>query len=235
MTDKIAKILRDQYLLQYSTYEDYLDSFITPRDLFHLRSKSISRSIIELGYHTPGTLERDDFYKRSQRVARYLYLLQNPLALCSENIEPEDSLLQALALRENANRIGELYTIIFMRFVGKSQSQISGYIDYCHRLKTEDWKPFFENSKKIMPRKSDLSYFDWKSGHSITNVSPNFIPMIDGENGAVFQCVHDGEIIYVDPNLTFESDVNRVIIHSDVYGRVVFYDHVIAFDESMNG
>lgn len=215
-----TKILSDRELLKFQDYEDYLESFITPRDLFHLRSKSISRQIIELGYHTEGTLDREIFEDRVKRVKRYLYLKANPYALCSESIEPKDILLQELGLREKANRYGKMYTIIFMRHSGKSQSQISAYIDYCHRLRTEDWLPYFEKSKKLLPRKNDLSYYNWRAGKSILNESQNFKPIIDGKNGLVFQNTHD--LKFVDPSSTFSA---RTIIYSELYGPIVLYDH----------
>ncbi|KAM3171740.1 hypothetical protein ACTXT7_016003 [Hymenolepis weldensis] len=36
--------------------------------------------------------------------------------------------------------------------------EISGYIDYAHRLKTEDFVPYFSGKKKLMPRVGDLSH-----------------------------------------------------------------------------
>ena len=227
MIIKRSQILRDQELLKFQSYEDYLDSFITSRDLYHLRSKALSRRIIELGYHTEGTLERDAFYDSVKAIKRQLFLLENPYALCSEAIKPKDALLKELALREKENRDGKLYTIIFIRYCGKSQSQISAFIDYNHRLKSEDWKPYFEKTKKLLPKKSDLSYYDWKSGKSILNESLNFTPIIDGKNGLVFQNNHNSKFIFIDVSLTPESDLSRVSIYSEIYGHVVLYDHKI--------
>lgn len=235
MIEKSSQILCDQELLKYETYEDYLESLITPRDLFHLRSKVLARQIIELGYHTEGTLERETFYHRVKTIKRNLYLMENPYALCSESIEPDDVLLAELALRENANRIGDTYTIIFMRHFGKCHSQISGFIDYSYRLKSEDWKPYFESSKTLIPRKSDLSYYNWKTGTSILNQSPNFKPISDGESGLVFQNIHDDNFITVHPALTLESNPARVAINSEMYGDVVLYDYnIVQTDDDSN-
>ncbi|XP_008209828.1 cilia- and flagella-associated protein 299 [Nasonia vitripennis] len=220
MIHKNTQILSDRELLNFRDYKDYLESFITPRDLFHLRSKSIARQIIELGYHTEGTLDRETFEDRVKTIKRYLYLKENPYALCSESIELNDIFLQELGLREKANRCGKMYTIIFMRHFGKSQSQISAYIDYCHRLRAEDWLPYFQGNKKLLPRKDDLSYYDWKAGKSILNESQNFKPIVDDKNGLVFQNTHD--LKFVDPNSTFLA---RTTIYSELYGPIVLYDH----------
>ena len=40
----------DQRLLDFDTYEEYLDSFVTREDLYYLRSLAQSRIIAELGY-----------------------------------------------------------------------------------------------------------------------------------------------------------------------------------------
>lgn len=44
------QIEADRRLLQFKTYEDYLDSLVTPQDLCYLQSVEISRTIAELGY-----------------------------------------------------------------------------------------------------------------------------------------------------------------------------------------
>lgn len=40
----------DRRLLQFKTYEDYLDSLTTPADLCYLQSTDAARLIAELGY-----------------------------------------------------------------------------------------------------------------------------------------------------------------------------------------
>ena len=83
-----------------------------------------------------------------------------------------DDFLKALAEREEDVLNGKLMTIIFLRVEGKHE--ISGYIDYAHRLKTENLKPYFEGNKKLMPRPTDLSYYNWHTGLCVSNDSPNF-------------------------------------------------------------
>jgi hypothetical protein len=61
-------------------------------------------------------------------------------------------------------------------------TEVSGYIDLAHRLKTEDFRPYFEGKKKILPKTTDLSYYNWKTGTCVSNDSPNF--KVDANSGA---------------------------------------------------
>jgi hypothetical protein len=52
-----------------------------------------------------------------------------------------------------------LQTIIFIRDKNARGQEISGYIDYAHRMKTEDFEPYFAGKKRLLPRPSDLRYY----------------------------------------------------------------------------
>lgn len=47
-------------------------------------------------------------------------------------------------------------TIIFIRHINAKGQEISGYVDYAHRLKNEDFVPYFSGKKKLLPRVGDL-------------------------------------------------------------------------------
>lgn len=49
-----------------------------------------------------------------------------------------------------------LKTIVFIRDRNSRQQEISGYIDYAHRLKSEDFEVYFAGKKKLLPKPSDL-------------------------------------------------------------------------------
>ena len=49
-----------------------------------------------------------------------------------------------------------LQSIIFIRDKNSRHQEISGYIDFAHRLKTEDFEPYFSGKKRLLPRTSDL-------------------------------------------------------------------------------
>ncbi len=64
--------------------------------------------------------------------------------------------------------------IIFIRdFTSKGQ-EVSGYIDFAHRLAVENFELYFEGKKRLMPKPSDLSYYNWETQTSTSNSSPNF-------------------------------------------------------------
>jgi hypothetical protein len=71
--------------------------------------------------------------------------------------------LQALADREEMVRNGKLTSILFIRDRNAKGQEVSGYIDYAHRLKIEDFTPYFARKKKLLPRPSDLSYYNWET------------------------------------------------------------------------
>jgi hypothetical protein len=53
--------------------------------------------------------------------------------------------------------------------------QVSGYIDYAHRLKSDpNMEAHFEGTKRLMPRHTDLSFYNWETHLSTSNPTPNF-------------------------------------------------------------
>ena len=78
---------------------------------------------------------------------------------------------------------------------------MSGYIDFSHRLKTERWEPYFDGSKKLMPRPQDLSFYNWETQTSTATSSPNFQVIADQETGLLFKNKRDRKVICVDPKL----------------------------------
>lgn len=49
-----------------------------------------------------------------------------------------------------------LQSVIFIRDHNTLGQEVSGYIDYAHRLKTQDFEPYFSGKKKLMPGRLDL-------------------------------------------------------------------------------
>lgn len=47
-------------------------------------------------------------------------------------------------------------SVIFIRDKNSHGQEISGYIDYAHRLKTEDFEVYFNGKKRLLPRSTDL-------------------------------------------------------------------------------
>lgn len=104
--------------------------------------------------------------------------------------------------------------------------EVSGYIDFAHRLKTENLEPVFALKKKLLPKASDLSFYNWETQTSASNPTPNFQVIADNEAGLLFKNKRDRKIINVDPRVSPGDNSTRVEIETDEYLQVVLYDHV---------
>uniref|UniRef100_A0A7S3IQ90 Cilia- and flagella-associated protein 299 n=1 Tax=Strombidium inclinatum TaxID=197538 RepID=A0A7S3IQ90_9SPIT len=118
-------------------------------------------------------------------------------------------------------------TIIFIRDQRKGRNEISGYIDLAHRLKTEDFRQIFEGKKMLMPKPTDLSFFNWDAQYATLNDSPNFRVDANSDAGLLFRNKRDRKVINVDPNKDPPGDgTKRVEIECSEYTQVVFFDHI---------
>ncbi|GLD93797.1 hypothetical protein PINS_up002402 [Pythium insidiosum] len=91
--------------------------------------------------------------------------------------------------------------IIFIRDKNPKGQEISGYIDYAFRLKTEAFEPYFERKKRLLPKPSDLSYYNWETQTSTSNSTPNFQVIADSETGLLFKNKRDRKVVNVDPKV----------------------------------
>eukprot|EP01064_Diplonema_japonicum_P001442 TRINITY_DN10927_c0_g1_i2.p1 TRINITY_DN10927_c0_g1~~TRINITY_DN10927_c0_g1_i2.p1 ORF type:complete len:234 (+),score=47.29 TRINITY_DN10927_c0_g1_i2:73-774(+) len=220
----------DKSILEWQTYEDYLDKYVQPEDLFYLEDPDNARQIVELGYKGKDFMNREEF-EVARRAA-----LEGPLkrkksldAVCSSGKDLSKSpFLYALAQREELVRNGKLSTIIFIRdVIDRKGHEVSGYIDYGHRLKAEDFEEYFSRSKKLLPKPSDLSYYNWKTQTLSYNNSSTFQVIADNEMGLLFKHKRDRKTINVDPKGVSPGDnSHRVVLRTDEYTQVVIYDHV---------
>lgn len=95
------------YLLNYKTYEDYLDSFLNKQDLQYLNNASLGRYIAELGYRSHAeTLSREDFNYRRAVVKEFHNKSRGLHKLFHHGCALNDNFLHELAMREKANRVG---------------------------------------------------------------------------------------------------------------------------------
>ncbi|KAJ1541166.1 hypothetical protein HK405_010836, partial [Cladochytrium tenue] len=159
--------------------------------------------LVELGYRGNGEpLKREEFDARKK--AAESFRLQKRLAaktLASAGKDLGGSpFLAALAEREEANRNGKLTSIIFIRTRNGRGQEISGYIDYAHRLKTENFEPYFLRVRVLAPRPSDMSFYNWETQTCTSNTTPNFQVVSDGDSGGIlFKNKRDRKIVCVDP------------------------------------
>lgn len=151
----------------------------------------------------------------------------NKKTLASSGKELKNPFLRALAQREEANRSGKMTTIIFIRDKNSKGQEISGYIDYAHRLKTEDFEPYFTGRKRLLPRPSDLSFFNWETQTSTSNPTPNYQVIAENASGLLFKNKRDRKILNVDPKAPSPGDNStRTPLDCKQYTQVVIYDHI---------
>ena len=190
----------------------------------------LARQLMELGYRGSGEiLRRNEFELRKEAIekAKMQKLQKQPKTLASAGKVVADApLLQALSQREEAVRGGKLTTIIFIRDMNAKGQEVSGYIDFAHRLKTENMEPIFERRRRLLPKASDLSFYNWETQTSTSNPTPNFQVIADNEAGLLFKNKRDRKIINVDPQSDPGNNSVRTEIETDEYLQVVLYDHV---------
>lgn len=220
----------DRRLLSFQNYEEYLDSLVTLADICYLRSTKIARQLAELGYRCTGeTLSEKSFYRRLRIVRDLLFPVHRPYELTSEFVSPAGRLMEELALRERANRLRILSTIIFVRrFITKLQFEESAYIDFGDRLESEDWLPYYRGERRLSPLKRDLAYYHWKMERTCLNDTRNYVPIVDPKRGLLFKNIHDRQVIRVDPAAASPGiQTTRIRIYCPFYEHVILYDHVI--------
>ncbi|XP_077608945.1 cilia- and flagella-associated protein 299 isoform X3 [Crocuta crocuta] len=148
----------DNIVTQFNTYEDFLDSQITTVDLYYLEDEGLARQLVELGYRGTGeVVKREDFEARKAaiEIARMAERTQKK-TLTSAGKDLKDNFLKALALREEDNCNGKVSTVIFIRDRNSHGQEVSGYIDYAHRLKIEDFEVYFSGKRRLLPKPTDM-------------------------------------------------------------------------------
>ncbi|XP_054629043.1 cilia- and flagella-associated protein 299 [Dunckerocampus dactyliophorus] len=215
---------------RFKVYEDYLDSKVMPMDLFYLKSRESARKLVEHG-HKGTVLSREEFQERkaaAQAAAEATrYERNRPTTLASAGRRVKDNFLKALSEREEANRAGKMTSLIFIRDRNALGQEVSGYIDYAHRLKVQDFQAYFNANKRLMPGRLDLCFYNWTTRVSASACSPNYEVIYDDPNGLLFQRKRDKKILNVDPLSGPGEDAKRSVVQSGLYMHVVILDHYI--------
>eukprot|EP00981_Chlorochromonas_danica_P002999 scaffold601_cov170-Ochromonas_danica.AAC.60 len=118
--------------------------------------------------------------------------------------------IQALAEREELLRSGKLTTILFIRDYNNKGHEISGYIDLAYRMRTEDFVPIFEKRKRLLPKPSDLSYYNWETQLSTSNSTPLYQVIADSTQGLLFKNKRDRKIVNVNPESDPGDNTTRI-------------------------
>eukprot|EP00193_Tetraselmis_chui_P019714 CAMPEP_0177779722 /NCGR_PEP_ID=MMETSP0491_2-20121128/16770_1 /TAXON_ID=63592 /ORGANISM="Tetraselmis chuii, Strain PLY429" /LENGTH=222 /DNA_ID=CAMNT_0019299343 /DNA_START=111 /DNA_END=777 /DNA_ORIENTATION=- len=208
----------DAAIDEFETYEDYLDRQITSTDLYYLEDIELARQLVELGYRGNG-----EIIKRQEFEARKEAAESKEAINAGRNLDGYP-LLQALGQREEAVRNGKLTTIVFIRDKNKRGQEVSGYIDYGQRLKIGGMDSVFDRKKRLMPKPTDLSFYNWETQTSTSNATPNFQVVADNAAGLLFKNKRDRKMINVDPRSKPGDNSTRTEIETDEYMQVVIYD-----------
>eukprot|EP00913_Durusdinium_trenchii_P008046 g7545.t1 len=124
-------------------------------DRFYLEEDELARQLVEIGCRKGEVLTREDFAARREAAenAKKARLQNAPKVLASAQKNLTDfPVLRHLACREES-RLSHKYS--GHANAAKQSSfleEISGYIDYGHRLKTENFEPYFDRKKRLLPK-----------------------------------------------------------------------------------
>uniref|UniRef100_A0A8C9J6E4 Cilia- and flagella-associated protein 299 n=1 Tax=Panthera tigris altaica TaxID=74533 RepID=A0A8C9J6E4_PANTA len=235
----------DNVVTQFNTYEDFLDSQITSVDLYYLEDEGLARQLVELGYRGTGeVVKREDFEARKAAIetARLAERTQKK-TLTSAGKDLQDNFLKALAVREEDNHNGKVSlnqqgfnavhtlkkqraTVIFIRDKNSHGQEVSGYIDYAHRLKIEDFEVYFSGKRRLLPKPTDMSFYNWDSHIAVWNSTPNYQVIADNLEGLLFKYKRDRKILNVDPKVPPGDNSTRIPIQTDLYIQAVIFDHI---------
>ncbi|XP_029959988.1 cilia- and flagella-associated protein 299 [Salarias fasciatus] len=199
---------------------------VASQDLFHLKVKDLSSELMD-----PDQSREDQEDQGSRAAARRVQAAKTqlsfsraqPVTLASAGKDLKDDFLRALAELERANRSGKTTSVIFIRDYNPLGQEVSGYIDYAHRLKTEDFAAYFSGKKRLMPGRSDLCYYNWKTQTSTSNSSPNFEVVYEDVHGLLFKSKRDKKLLNVDPQVAPDEDTS--VLQSPLYQQVVVFNH----------
>ena len=206
-------------ITKIKTYADFLDKFVTKEDLIYLEDEELARDVKELYAVNKGDIRcKADFDRKKKEIE---------LANKEEDTKERDpfskgmtykkgSFLELLQERESEVRNGRKSTIIYIRYKESKGKETSAYIDYRERLKNDDMEFVFKGQKDLIPRPTDLSYYNWTLQKVMSNDSTFFRVDAGPKERLSFKNNTDRKIINVDleylekhPN----SDVRRLPVN----------------------
>lgn len=107
----------------------------------------------------------------------------------TEDTKKSPTKKQAMAKRKEAEQAVE------------KKKEISGYIDLAQRFQSEDFRPYFDGKKLLLPKNGDLSYYNWKAQNPTVSDSRNFRVIANSKAGLLFRNKLDRKDIDVNPEL----------------------------------
>ncbi|KAH8273820.1 hypothetical protein KR044_001145, partial [Drosophila immigrans] len=244
----------DFSLLNFASYDNYLNSFVRTEDYRYIDSFLSIRKLVKLGYRGSGKVyEESEFYAMKKKLAEFIN--PKPTALFGRFFKGTDNALKALMERESYNiartisvrtlhctlehfiyyYIAFFQTIIFVQLRQRNGFDVSGYIDFEQSLRDcttqkphhRNWRSVFEGKTLLRPKKTDLSYYDWHKGRLCHNNTDNYITLRGGMHLSFMHKDDHKHIPVTDRKSKYSKNVDRILIRSEVYGHLILYDHVL--------
>lgn len=205
----------DQVVTRFDNYYEFLSEFIKPEDRMYLEDEDLARDVKELYEINKGDIKsKADFDRKKQELemlGKVDESKEKPLFSQGKTFE-KGTFLYELASREQEVRNGRKSTIIFIRYKDQYGKENSAYIDYRERLKNDNFEEIFNGTKDLIPKPTDLSYYNWSHKKVYANDSTFFRVDAGPKELLSFRNNTDRKIINVDleylsknPNL----DVDR--------------------------
>ena len=146
------------------SYAKFLDRFVTDEDRMYLEDEELARDVKELYAVNKGEIRsKADFERKKKEIEeqnREEDTKERPLFSLNMNYR-KGSFLDQLKDRESEVRNGRKSTIIFIRYKDKKGKETSAYIDYRERLKNDEMDGVFKEGRPLLPKPTDLSYYNW--------------------------------------------------------------------------
>ena len=164
-------------ITKIESYAQFLDRFVTDEDRMYLEDEELARDVKELYAVNKGEirskLDFDRKKKEIEEMNREEDTKERPLFSLNMNYR-KGSFLDQLQERESEVRNGRKSTIIFIRYKDKKGKETSAYIDYRERLKNDEMEGVFKEGKPLLPKPTDLSYYNWTLQKVMSNDSTFF-------------------------------------------------------------
>jgi hypothetical protein len=153
---------------KYKTYTEFLDRFVGYDDRLYLEDEDLARDVRELYAVNKGDIKnKEDFDRKKleeEKKKEFHDDKTEKLPFSHGKTFEKDSFLWHLQQREYEVGNGRKYSIIFIRYkepYGKEGREVSAYIDYRDKLKNENMDDIFNGKKDLIPKPTDLSYYNW--------------------------------------------------------------------------
>ncbi|XP_017047507.1 cilia- and flagella-associated protein 299 [Drosophila ficusphila] len=229
-------------LIHFNDYKDYVDSFITLKDIRYVGSRQVQRKLIQnaCGKNCLGNiLTKEQFLQRREKELSQL----RPRAIGGSQLYGDfftgnDEVLRQIAIREERLLQKQISTVIYLVMRSKKGLEISSFIDLEQSLREArfenslnflDWKGIFEGREKLLPSKEHLSFYDWYQNKVSYNNSENIRVRNETAHSLLLKHIGDHKMFCVNATCDCEytKNVSRETYFSPTYGYVIFFDHII--------